>query len=212
MYTPAIFQENRIDVLHELMRAHPFATLISVQDFLPAADHIPLVLHPTASENGTLRGHIAKQNPLWELRREEIPQPVLAVFHGPQTYITPSWYPSKQAHGKVVPTWNYVVVHAHGYLHFRDDAAWILEHLKALTRQHEKHQRIPWDVGDAPDDFIERQLAHIVGFEIPIAQIIGKWKVSQNRSDPDRAGVEAGLRAEDDPNAQAIEHLMRNGT
>ena len=120
----------------------------------------------------------------------------LAIFQGPQGYITPSWYASKAEHGRVVPTWNYAVVHAHGTLTFVEDPAWLLAHLRALTRQHESHRELPWEVSDAPEDFVARQLRLMVGFEIAVEHLQGTLKMSQNKSAPDRIGVVEGLRTE----------------
>ena len=190
MLQPPIFRENREDVMHALMRAHPFATLVTVQDGRSAADHVPLVLH----EEGVLRGHLAAANPLVRGAANEVEG--LAVFQGPQAYVHPGHYASKREHGKVVPTWNYVVVHARGPMRFERDPAWLLAHLHALTDRHESHRPAPWSVDDAPPDFLVRQLKGLVGFELAIESLEGTWKVSQNKGEVDRASVEAGLRAE----------------
>lgn len=214
MYQPPLFHEERIDVMHDLMRAHPFATLVTSQGGGLAADHLPLVVHPELSDRGTLRGHIARGNPLWQGHVErggkagEVAGAVLAVFQGPQAYITPSWYPSKKAHGKVVPSWNYAVVQAHGSLRFHQESDWLLGHLEELTRRNEGHRPVPWEVSDAPRDFIDRQLKGIVGIEIMVERLDGKWKVSQNRTDEDRRGVERGLLLEPGENAAAMSELV----
>ena len=207
MYQPPHFKEDRIEVMHELMRAHPFATLVSVQDGRLAADHLPLVIFPELSEKGTVRGHIAKANPLWKERAKLSPA-ILAVFQGPQAYVTPSWYPSKKEHGKVVPTWNYAVVQAHGELVFHDDPVWLAEHLQEITQRQEKHRPDPWAVNDAPDDYMARQLKGIVGIEFVIRQLEGKWKVSQNRNEQDRVGVQQGLLLEAGDDAVAVSRLV----
>ncbi len=206
MYEPPHFREDRLDILHDAMRAHPLATLVSHRAGRLTADHIPLVIHAEASAVGTLRGHIAKANPLW--RQRQPATDVLAIFQGPQAYVTPSWYPSKKEHGKVVPTWNYVVVHAHGTLRFIEDAGWLLAHLDTLTTGQERDRPAPWHVTDAPDDFLAGQLKGIVGIEIEIADLQGKWKASQNRNAADRAGVREGLRREDRPDAAALADLI----
>jgi transcriptional regulator len=207
MYQPPHFREDRIEVMHDLMRAHPFATLISVQAGCLSADHLPLVVSPELSEKGTVRGHIAKANPLWK-QREDLSPTILAVFQGPQAYVTPSWYPSKKEHGKVVPTWNYALVQAHGELEFHDDPVWLLEHLREITRRQEGHRQVPWEVSDAPDEFIARQLNGIVGIEFAVTRLEGKWKVSQNRSEQDRNGVQRGLLLEPGEDAVAVSRLV----
>jgi transcriptional regulator len=183
------------------MREHPLATLVSLQAGGITADAIPLE-YMAASH--TLRGHVARANPLW---REAAGQAVLAVFNGPQAYITPSWYPSKSTTHKVVPTWNYTLVHAHGVLRVVEDAAWLHALVSGLTAHHEAPRAQPWAVSDAPDDYVQPMLRAIVGIEIPVDRLIGKWKISQNRSDADRLGVAAGL-AEGAAPAQALAELV----
>lgn len=206
MYQVAAFREERIDVMHALIRAHPLATLVSCAGGTLAANHLPLLIDPSPAPHGTLRGHVARANPLW--RQPQAGGEVLAIFQGPQTYVTPSWYPSKRDTGKVVPTWNYVVVHAYGPLVVRDDRNWLCDLVSRLTDQQEAGLPQPWGIGDAPADYIEHMLAAIVGIELPIARLEGKWKVSQNRLDPDRAGVSDGLASRADPQAQAMADLV----
>lgn len=206
MRQPAIFCEDRIEVMHELMGMHPFATLISIQNGEIAADHLPLVLHEDLSQSGTIRGHVAKSNPLWKNRGSICN--VVAIFQGPQAYITPSWYASKKEHGKAVPTWNYVVVHARGTLTMIDDETWLSEHLIELTSRHESHRPDQWKVSDAPDDFIERQLRGIVGIELVVEKLEGTWKASQNKDEKDRAGIQEGLRLENICEAKAVAKLV----
>jgi transcriptional regulator len=155
---------------------------------------------------GTLRGHVARANPVWQDPAPHLD--ALVIFAGPQLYVTPSWYPTKQESGKVVPTWNYAVVHAHGPLRPIDDPAWLRAFVTRLTARHEGERAAPWHVTDAPADFIERQLAGIVGIEIPVRQLDGKWKVSQNRTSADRAGVVAGLRERGAPDSDAMADLV----
>ncbi len=206
MYQNPHYREDRLEVLHALIREHPFATLVAFgQDGL-IANHLPLVLDVTDEAQGVLRGHVARANPLW--RDVDPSVEVVAVFQGADSYITPSWYPSKKEHGKVVPTWNYAVVHAHGPLHVKDDKAWLKDHLVALTGQQEAPRPVPWRLDDAPDDFIERQFRGIVGLELPISRIEGKWKVSQNKQEADRTGVARGLNLEGDGPAQAMAELI----
>lgn len=207
MFQPPIFREERTEVMQAMMRKHPFATLISTMAGCPQADHLPLVLRDGGRGMGILEGHMAVANPLW--RNAEAGIRVLAVFQGPQGYVTPSWYPSKAEHGRVVPTWNYVVVHARGTLQFCREPEWLMEHLTQLTAQHETGRELPWSVGDAPTEFIMRQLRGLVGFDIVIEELTGSWKVSQNRSDADRDGVVAGLEAQATSQAHALAELVR---
>ena len=196
MYLPKHFEQQDLQALHALMRAHPLAALVSTGADGLTADHLPLE-YDAASQ--TLRGHVARANPLW---RHADGQPVLAIFRGPQAYITPSWYPGKAEHHKVVPTWNYTVVHAHGTLRAVDDAPWLHTLVSGLTAHHEAPRAQPWAVADAPDDYVQQMLRAIVGIEIPVARLVGKWKVSQNRQAADREGVADGLG--DDPMAALV--------
>ncbi len=205
MYIPPHFAETRIEVLHGLLRAHPLATLVVAVGGDVAIDHLPLLLVGEAA-NGTLHGHLPRANPVW--RALDGDTPAVAVFHGPEAYVTPSWYPAKQAHGKVVPTWDYAVVHARGRPRIVDDRDWLLAHVTALTREHEAGQPLPWQVSDAPRDYVERMLDALVGLEMPIETLTGKWKVSQNREAPDRQGVAAGLRARGDRRALDVADLV----
>lgn len=206
MYQPPHFREDRLDVLHDLIRAHPLATLVAVGPDGLVANHLPLVLHAELSANGTLRGHVARANPLWRTFDPAID--ALAVFRGPDSYITPSWYPSKKQHGRVVPTWNYAVVHASGPLRVFEDAAWLRAQVEELTFRQERDRPVPWAVSDAPDDYIARQLKGIVGIELPISRIEGKWKVSQNRGDRDRRGVSRGLERESGGTSSDMSELV----
>jgi transcriptional regulator len=194
MYRPSYFRENRLDVLHTLIRSHPFAQLVTAGVQGPEANPLPLLVDPDASPNGTLRGHLARVND--QVAALSAGGQALVIFQGPQAYVSPSWYPSKVEHGKVVPTWNYVAVHAWGVPRVIDDAAWLRRLVEDLTVNQEQGRPNPWAVGDAPADFIATMVKAIVGIEIPIDRIEGKWKLSQNRSEPDRRGVVDGLRAE----------------
>lgn len=211
MYSPAHFTETRPEVLHALITSHPLGTLVTLTSSGLDANHIPFELHPTpapAAPHGTLRAHVARANPVW---RDPLPtHDALVIFQGPQTYITPTWYEdTKPATGKVVPTWNYCVVHAHGPMRVIDDRDWLRAQLESLVRRHESAQPTPWHISDAPADFIEKQLAAIVGIEIPITRLVGKWKVSQNRPAADRAGIVAGLASTPHPDAPAMAALVR---
>jgi transcriptional regulator len=194
MYLPTHFEETRAEVLHELLRAHPLGLLVT-QDGggALAANSVPFVLDPDpAGGTGILRAHVARANPLWREARADVES--LVVFQGPQAYISPSFYPSKAEHGKVVPTWNYVMVQARGRLRAIDDPAWVEAFVTRLTERHEAPRAKPWAVSDAPADFVATMLKAIVGIEITLTALTGKWKVGQNRSVADRAGVAKGLR------------------
>ena len=190
MYIPRHFEQPRIEAMHELMRAHPLATLVTQVSGGLDANHIPLHLSDAPAPFGTLRGHVARANPVW---RDFADEAVLAIFHGPDVYITPSWYPTKQEHGKVAPTWNFAVVHARGALRVIDDAAWVRAHIEALTNFHEKSFSEPWAVADAPHEFTEKLIESVVGIEIVITGLTGKWKASQNQPAQNRAGIIEGL-------------------
>ncbi len=194
MYLPKHFEESRAEVLHELIRTHPLGLLVTLADAGLQANPVPFVLDADpAGGPGILRAHVARANPLWRETRSDVE--ALVVFQGPQAYVSPSWYPSKAEHGKVVPTWNYVMVQARGTLRAIDDPAWVRAFVTRLTTRHEAAQAKPWAVADAPPDYIEATARAIVGLEITLSALVGKWKVSQNRSAADRAGVASGLRA-----------------
>ena len=202
MYNPPHFQEERTDVLHQLIRQHSLAALVTMGPAGLIANHVPLILDPEPAPLGTLRGHLSRMNPQW---RDSLPQvSALAIFQGPSAYITPSWYPSREETGKVVPTYNYVVVHAHGPLETFEDPQLLLKNVRALTELHEAAFASRWSVDDAPADFIQGQLKGIVGIQIPILRLEGKWKVSQNRIPADRQGVIDGLREAGDPESLAM--------
>jgi transcriptional regulator len=196
MYVPEAFRETDPDAVCALIAAHPLATLVTHGvDGTLTADHIPFLLDTNRGAHGTLVGHVARANPVWRT-----PGPALAIFAGPDSYVSPNWYPSKHEHGRVVPTWNYTVVHAHGTLRAVDDPGLLLGIVGALTRHHEaaaaaRSGAEPWRVEDAPPDFIARMLRAIVGVELEIERVDAKSKLSQNRSEADRAGVAAGLGA-----------------
>ncbi len=189
MYLPKHFEQSDRVTLTALMREHPLATLITTTPEGPSADLIPLEFIADEGEHGTLRGHVARANPLWQRAGTT----ALAVFTGPEAYISPGWYASKQEHGKVVPTWNYTMVQARGVLRAVDEAPWLHALVTRLTEHHEAAQTKPWQVSDAPHDFVQQMLRAIVGIEIPLTSLVGKWKVSQNRSAADRAGTAQGL-------------------
>ena len=206
MYIPKLHEESDLGVLQALIRAHPLGTWATQGDGELIVNHVPFVLDPSSGPYGLLRCHVARANSVWQLFSKTVPSVV--VFHGPNAYVSPSWYPSKQAHGKVVPTWNYAVVHAHGIPAVVEDPTRLLEHLTQLTASQEGSRSVPWKPSDAPAAFIEQMSKQVVGIEIPIATILGKWKVSQNRSSLDRAGVVAGLRANIDQSSQEMAELV----
>ena len=206
MHIPKHHEESRVDTLHALIQAHSLGTWVTAGNDELIANHIPFVLDATRGDLGTLVGHVARENPVWHSFSRTVHSVV--IFQGPQAYITPSWYPSKQAHGKAVPTWNYAVVHAHGLPRAIREKDWLLAHLNQLTDTHEAAQAAPWRVADAPPDFVHRLLDAIVGIEIPISRLEGKWKVSQNRPEADQRGIVAGLVARDDAQSAAMASLV----
>lgn len=202
MYTPASFKESDTARLHALIEAHPLALLVTHGLGGLQASPLPFLLYAEEGANGVLRAHLARANPHWQALAGA--DECLVVFQGVQGYVTPSWYPSKAETHKVVPTWNYATVHAWGRPTAIDDPAWLRRQLDDLTHVHESSRPRPWSVGDAPSDYIAAQMKAIVGIEIPIARLEGKFKMSQNRSQADRAGVVAGLRDEGDPHRNAL--------
>lgn len=209
VYIPKQFEEPRVEKMHELIRAYPLATLITHSSSGLNANHIPLHLSESPAPYRTLLGHIARANPLFGEIAEGIES--LAVFHGPNSYITPSWYATKRETGKVVPTWNFAVVHAYGVLRIVDNAPWLREQLDALTNQNEAPFSEPWAVSDAPNDYIERIMAAIVGVEMVIIKLLGKWKVSQNQPTQNQIGVISGLRESGLPETEAMAALVEAG-
>lgn len=169
---------------------------------------MPFQLEAASGSQGVLRAHIPIGNLLWQQEFDRTHDAVV-IFQGPETYISPSWYPSKHAHGQAVPTWNYVVVHAYGQPTFIQEKEWLRAHVTALTNQHEAMQALPWQVTDAPADYIEQMLGKIVGVEIPVTKLLGKWKVSQNRPVADRLGVVAGLNSQQTEKAALMETLVK---
>jgi transcriptional regulator len=190
MYQPKHFIESRPDVLQALMQRHPFATVVWQGAEGLTAEHLPL-LWQDGGAHGVLIGHVARANPVWQQANGAA---VMAVFHGPQHYISPNWYPSKAEHHKAVPTWNYAVVHAHGRLSVMNDVETKRMIVSALTRTHEQTQAHPWQLSDAPEDYIAQMLHAIVGVQMVIERLEGKWKVSQNQPVSNREGVIAGLQ------------------
>ncbi|MGA3089627.1 MAG: FMN-binding negative transcriptional regulator [Terriglobales bacterium] len=208
MYIPRANEEKRVSVMQALMVSAPLATLVTLGASGLFASHIPMVLENDGSPFGVLKGHIARANRQW---CDSVPEvDALAIFAGHQHYISPNWYPGTQEHGKEVPTWNYAVVHAYGPLKAIEDEQWLLAFLNRLTDIHEAGSPVPWKVGDAPADFIRSLLKGIVGLELPIERLEGKWKVSQNRTEAERKGVIDGLGSLDTPESRAMKALVEN--
>ena len=203
MYTASYFRESNPELLHRFIRDNPLALLLTAD---LQATHLPVFLDEA---RGCLRAHMARANSQWKVLNGA---DVLAVFGGPSHYISPSWYPSKREDGKVVPTWNYVAVHVRGRCTIHDDADWLLPHLNELTDRNEAAISSEWSVADAPADFVHAQAGAIVGLEIQIEKIDGKWKVSQNRSIEDREGVVAALENRADPGSCAMAELVTEKT
>lgn len=203
MYLPNHFAETRPEVLHAFIRRHPLGALV-----VPTAQGLEVNHVPFLIEGDRLHAHVARANPLWQ---QSPAGPAVAIFSGPDGYVSPGWYPSKAETGKAVPTWNYVVAHAHGPVRFVDDAAWLRAHVERLVSAHEAHRPAPWAVSDAPAEYIDKMLAHIVGVELVIERLEGKWKLGQNRNARDRQGVIDGLQAEGDPLAAALAELIPKG-
>jgi transcriptional regulator len=208
MYLPKYFEETNTGALHGLIRVCPFGTLITHAANGIEANHLPFELAPEPGPFGTLRAHVARANPVW---REALPESeALIIFQGPAGYISPSWYPTKQQSGEVVPTWNYAVVHARGPVRFIEDRQWLRGLVTRLTDRHEAGSAEPWHVSDAPAPFIEQLLGAIVGIEIPIRSLQGKWKLSQNRPPADRQGVVQGLSALGNDAAARLAKMIRD--
>ncbi|PHK94863.1 transcriptional regulator [Pseudoroseomonas rhizosphaerae] len=205
MYVPPAFREDDRAALHGMMRDARLANLVTATAEGLVATPLPLFLAPEEGPHGTLYGHLARANPQWKLPPSD---EAMALFTGPDAYVSPSWYPSKQEHQKVVPTWNYVAVHAYGPVEFFEDADRLLEVVTRLTDLHERPRAKPWAVADAPEGFIRAQLRGIVGLRLPIARLEGKRKMSQNRAAADRAGVAAGLAASDRASDRAVAALI----
>lgn len=191
MYTPEYFAETDLPTLHQAIEKWPLGALVVAGEAGLEANHVPFELDRAAGKLGTLRCHVARKNKVWSVAKAEC----LVIFQGPSAYISPNLYVSKKEHGKVVPTYNYAVVHAHGKLQIHDDPKWLRGLLGRLTRRFEAAQPAPWKMGDAPTEYIEELLKHIVGVEIEISRLEGKWKMSQNQSENDRKGVVTGMSA-----------------
>ncbi|HVE50117.1 MAG TPA: FMN-binding negative transcriptional regulator [Casimicrobiaceae bacterium] len=206
MYVPKHFAETRVDVMHSLIREHPLGTLVTMTSRGLEANHVPFEVIEGGA-HGTLRCHVARANPMWREFSPDIE--AIATFCGAHAYVSPSWYATKQESGKVVPTWNYVVVHARGPLIVIEDREWLRAFVTRLTHRNESHRANPWQVTDAPPEFIDQMLDNIVGIELPVTSLTGKWKVSQNRPARDRESAAEGLSREGHESATAMARLVR---
>ncbi|HET7269261.1 MAG TPA: FMN-binding negative transcriptional regulator [Oleiagrimonas sp.] len=199
MHIPRHFQEARPEVLHDLMHAHPFATVVVHTEDGLVANHLPF-----ERVGDTLQTHVARGNELAGMDGKE----ALVIFRGSQAYISPNWYPTKRETGREVPTWDYAVVHVHGHMKVIDDAAWLRDLLERLTTHHEAGEPEPWRISDAPADHIEQSLRAIVGIEIPIERLVGKFKLNQNHPERNRRGIVEGLRRRNTGDDQGLADLM----
>lgn len=206
MYVPRAFAVDDVPILHQQMLATPLPVLVTHASQGLTASHVPLLLNPDEGPYGTLYGHLARANPHCKALAEGVEN--LVIFAGEQAYISPSFYPSKAEHGKAVPTWNYLAVHAYGTAEVFDDAERLLALVSRLSNKHEADRSDPWSVSDAPADYIDSMLKAIVGFRLPITRLDGKRKLSQNRDATDQAGVRKGLLANSNPQDHALAHLM----
>lgn len=206
MYVPSSNAEHRPEVLHDFIEAHSLGALVTASREGLFGTHLPFVLDRTRGPHGTLEGHVARAN--GHHRHEPTTAESLVIFAGPDAYVTPSWYATKAEHGKVVPTWNYVAVHAYGTLRFIEDPAWLHRHLTQLTDRHEAGREHPWAIGDAPADYVAQLQRAIVGVEIAVTRLEGKWKMSQNRPAADIDGVVRGLGASPHAHERAVAAIV----
>ena len=205
-YNPPQFKQDDVATLHAAIRANGFGSLVTMGADGLEASHVPMLIDTDPAPYGTLIGHIARANPQWRTARPDVA--ALATFLGPNAYITPAWYPTKEENGKVVPTWNYVAIHAAGALTFFDEPDRLLALVTRLTEHHEARRMAPWAVSDAPADYIQGMLKGIVGFELKLTRLEGKWKMSQNRPAADRAGVVEGLTREGGPPEAEVARIV----
>lgn len=209
MYLPAHFAQNDPALLQAAVAQSPLGMLVTVSEAGGLdANHLPFEWDCSAGGHGLLRCHVARANPVWR-DTDVLARDAMVVFQGPNAYVSPTFYPSKQRDHRVVPTWNYIAVHAHGRVAVHDDPRWLRALLARLTRRFEATQPVPWKMGDAPADYLDEQLRHIVGLEIAVSRIEGKWKVSQNRNAADRQGVVDELTARAHADDRAVAGVMR---
>jgi len=205
MYVQPAFAVNEHESLHALIRQRPLGTWIARNGTETTVNHVPFLLDDRRGEHGVLMAHVPRANPVW---RGLSDSESIVVFHGPDAYISPSWYASKQEHDRVVPTWNYVVVQAHGVSQIIEDRDWLYTHLQKMTGTHELAIGSDWKIEDAPSDYIDNMMKALVGIEIPISRLVGKFKMNQNRSDADKAGVIAGLRQSGESRSLEVADLV----
>lgn len=208
MYLPKYNEVKDLPTLHAFVESNPLGAWTTIVDGDIVANHIPFLLHKDEGELGTLVGHVARANNVWQGYSDE--KNSLVIFQGAQSYMSPNWYPSKHEDGKGVPTWCYMVAHLEGIPRTIEDPEWLLQHVNELTDTHEDKLSLPWKVSDAPDDFIDMLVGGIVGIEIPITKITGKWKLDQNRSESDRQGVIEGLNSTEDTQSHLIAKELVN--
>jgi transcriptional regulator len=208
MYVPAHFEENRPEVLHQLIVDQPFATLVTTGPNGLDANHLPFEFAAGEGPLGTLRAHVARANPVWQEVAEN--PDTLVIFQGPAAYISPNWYPSKHDTHRQVPTYNYMVVHAHGRIVVHEEEAFLRGLVARLTRTMEANEPKPWKMGDAPADYISQMLGAIVGIEIEVTRLVGKWKLGQNKEARDRRGAAEGLLAGGSEVQEAVAEAMLN--
>ena len=209
MYVPPHFLEDDKAALHQAIGETRLATLVTLGSEGMEASHVPILLDEGEGTYGTIRGHLARANPQW--RRASAETPALVMFLGPDAYVSPNWYATKRETGRVVPTWNYLAIHAYGRVEFFEDAERLRAIVTSLTQRHEGRREKPWAVSDAPEDYIQAQLRGIIGFRLPIDRLEGKWKLSQNRPEADRRGVVEGLEGEGGAPESAIAQRMKDG-
>ncbi len=208
MYVPKYYEEQDVSVLHNFIESNPLGAWTAIAGGEINANHIPFLIHKEKGEFGTLVGHVARANTIWQEFSTE--KESLVIFQGDQAYMSPNWYPSKHVDGKGVPTWCYMVAHAHGIPRKIEDPEWLLQHVNELSNTHESKQELPWKVSDAPEDFIDMLIGAIVGIEIPITRLSGKWKLDQNRSETDKLGVIEGLKSTKAPESLCVaEHVKQ---
>ena len=208
MYVPKQFEAADTSVLHQLMDRYPFGVMVTLDQDGLNANHIPFVIDPEPKPFGTLRAHVARSNPVWQ--GVENSTEVLVIFQGTQSYISPGYYPTKHETGKVVPTYNYEVVHAYGAMRVIEDPNWLMALVTALTNRHESGVKSTWKVTDAPSDYVDKMLTAVVGIEIPISRLVGKSKVSQNQPKKNQEGVVAGLRNLNTDSAKEMAQVVQN--
>jgi transcriptional regulator len=203
MYIPDQFREDRPEVLRAFVAKHPLGALVTVTPEGLTANHLPMLWHEREGTDGALSGHMARANPVWKAIAPE--SPVLVIFGGANRYISPSWYPSKKEHGKVVPTWNYAVVHVHGVIRFIENDEHSLQHLAQLTDHQEVSRPEPWKVSDAPASFVQTLATRVVSFEISVTRVVGKFKAHQHRPESERDAVALALSDDGVPAADIVE-------